>query len=167
VTAIEPAHGTPSGLVADVAAAPTALSGVSLTAGEADATRTYAPPTHGWPARLYIFLGSVGSVFTGFAAFAAAAGWFDTAPYGGRVKVAVGLALSAVVQRLVARAVRRFSRWGWYAAMLSLAASVVTGVPLELDVGKWVASGIFIVLELLWMRYFWRRRADFGIDFGS
>lgn len=164
MTTIEATHGTQSDLGPDVAAVPAALSGVPLTAGEADATRTYAPPMHGWPARLYIFLGRAGSLFTGFAAVAAALGWFDTAPYGGPVKVAAVLAVTAVVQLTVANAVRRFSHWGWYAAMLSLGATVVTSIPLELDPGSWVAAGIYIVLELLWMRYFWRRRADFGID---
>lgn len=160
---MDPTLATRSGLLPGAAAAPMALSGVPLTAGEADPARTYAPPKHGWPASLYIFLCNAGAVFSGFAALAAALGWFDTAPYGGRLRVTAGLAVSAVVGLAVARGVRRFSRWGWCAAMLSLVMGIVTGIPLELDAREWFGSSFVLVPELLWLRYFWRRRADFGI----
>ena len=42
----------------------------------------------------------------------------------------------------------------------------LTTIPLNVDAGDWISAVFSIGINLLWMSYFWRRRADFGIDIG-
>jgi hypothetical protein len=74
----------------------------------------------------------------------------------------------AVLHWRLAGEVRRFTSWGWYGAMIELAALVMFKVVSGIDEGFGPAVGLVMsVMELAWMWYFWNRRAQFDIDLGS
>jgi hypothetical protein len=74
----------------------------------------------------------------------------------------------AVLQWRLAGEVRRFSRWGWYGAMAELTLAALTQL-------FWVfllreLAFLFVALliaDMFFLRYFWKRRVDFGIDRGG
>lgn len=73
-----------------------------------------------------------------------------------------------VLQWRLAGEVRRFSRWGWYGAMAELGAATVTKLGLALFAPfavPWTLPAV--AANLAWMRYFWKRRADFDVDLGG
>ena len=48
--------------------------------------------------------------------------------------------------------------------MAELGVAALTALPRSLDAGDWVSSIVTVGVDVLWMRYFWRRRAGFDID---
>jgi hypothetical protein len=75
--------------------------------------------------------------------------------------VLAAVAVSALHWRLGGK-VRRFSPFGWYGAMLELAGATAA------KVGLFGIGGLLMcVIEVLWMRYFWNRRARFGVHLGG
>jgi hypothetical protein len=66
----------------------------------------------------------------------------------------------------LAAAVRSFSSRGFYGAMLQLA--IFAGAKVVALAGEGIIAGLILsVFEFAWMWYFWKRRAQFGIDFRS
>lgn len=83
-------------------------------------------------------------------------------------RYAIASGVWPVLQWRLAGEVRRFSRWGWYGAMAELAAAAalkVFWVMVVPELAPWFLALLAIEAGLL--RYFWNRRADFGIDFAS
>lgn len=70
-------------------------------------------------------------------------------------------AVSVVHWRLGGK-VGQFSRFGWYGAMFELAGATAA------KVGLFGIGGLLMsVFELLWMGYFWNRRAQFDVLLGG
>jgi hypothetical protein len=151
--------------------APTALA---ITAGDLPASGEEAAREHDWPATLFIFLGHLTSWGLGLAAVGtllmmmlAENGW-PREPLG----VAAGLALAAALaagsflQRHLAESVKNFTRWGWYGAMGELAFATLAKVNVLVGdpAGEGVGAVFGIAIDLLWMKYFWERRADYDVD---
>lgn len=153
---------------------PSQSAWLPLTAGDQAALTRQAAPEHGWPASIFIFLSNL-------TAFGLAAGALGTAiallvalfsgewPFAGFMVLATaGLALGAVVQRGLAQHVKNFSRWGWYGAMAELAFVTLSKVNVLITEPEAAAGAVVgIVVDLLWMGYFWNHRADFDVDIGS
>ncbi|HST62800.1 MAG TPA: hypothetical protein VLK84_29105 [Longimicrobium sp.] len=146
-------------------------AGLALTAGDVAMGRVDAAPEHGWPASLFIFLANL-SAF-GLGAGAAIAGVVLVSMlFGGDLEMAglaglaaVGLGIGSYVQRSLADHLSHFSRWGWWGAMAELVAVTLTKVAaLVADPASVVGTGIGIAIDVMWLRYFWERRADFDID---
>lgn len=142
-----------------------------LTAGEAARGQEIAPPEHGWPASWFIFLSNLAAFGLGLGAaglsvatvVAVVAGSWGSA--GMALLAALGCALGCVVQRSLATHVTNFTRWGWYGAMAELALATLTKVSAIVENPSTVGgAGVGIIIDLLWMHYFWERRADFDID---
>ncbi|HYW13947.1 MAG TPA: hypothetical protein VE871_18430 [Longimicrobium sp.] len=143
---------------------PSPSAGLSLTAGD-DAGYADANREHDWPGTLFIFLANLTAWFCVIGAGVAAAGLVvDGLPMDGKPWLAVPFLVAAVFQRVLAKGVSQFTRWGWMGAMAELAVAALTELPRSLDVGDWVSSLITVGINVLWMSYFWRRRADFDID---
>ncbi|HEX6040216.1 hypothetical protein [Longimicrobium sp.] len=141
-----------------------------LTAGDRQLAGE-AAPEHNWPASLFIFLTNltaigcgIGAVVVGFVAVALMweGEWMQA---GGAGLMAAGLALGCVVQRSLATNIRHFTRWGWYGAMAELALLTLSKVDMLLTEPAALAVAIIgIGIDLVWMAYFWERRADFDVD---
>ncbi|HEU0300243.1 MAG TPA: hypothetical protein VFR37_12330 [Longimicrobium sp.] len=69
----------------------------------------------------------------------------------------------AAFQWRLAGAVEHSSRWGWYGAMAELTAAAAAKVWLIAD-GNVVGGVIGLVIDLLWMRFFWNYREQFDVD---
>lgn len=143
---------------------PPPSAGLSLTAGDA-ADYAGANREHDWPGTLFIFLANLTAWFCVLGAIVAAAGLFvDGMPMEGELWMPPMFILAAVLQRALAKGVGRFTRWAWMGAMAELGLAALTELPTSLDIGDWVSSIITVGINVLWMSYFWRRRADFDID---
>lgn len=143
---------------------PPPSAGLSLTAGDA-AGYTDSNLEHDFPGRLFVFLTNLTAVgFAIGAVVATGALGFDELGLESELWMAPVLALAAVLQRALARGVGRFTRWGWIGAMAELGLAGLTSIPLNLDAGDWISAFFGIAINVLWMSYFWRRRADFDID---
>ncbi|HST62799.1 MAG TPA: hypothetical protein VLK84_29100 [Longimicrobium sp.] len=143
---------------------PISSAGLSLTAGDA-AGYADANREHDWPGSLFIFLANLTALLCVIGAGVALAGLVvDGLPMDGKPWLAVLFVVAAVFQRVLATGVRRFTRWGWMGAMAELGVAALTELPTSLDIGDWVSSIITVGINVLWMSYFWRRRADFDID---
>jgi hypothetical protein len=152
---------------------PAPANWLPLTAGDQVALTREAVAEHGWPASIFIFLsyltavglgvGAAGAALTGIVALVSA-DW----PFAGFLLLATaGLSLGVVLQYSLAQHVRHFSRWGWYGVMVELACITLAKVNLLLTEPDAAAGGMAgIVIVLLWMAYFWKRRADFDVDVG-
>lgn len=152
---------------------PPPAAGLSLTMDDQELTRE-AAPKHGWPGSLFVLVSNLLAIVGGLAAVWAglvalmilASGEADV---GGRAAlVALSLALGCVLQRALATHVGRFSRWGWYGAMAELGFLALTkanAIVAEPDAAAGAIVGI--VIDLLWMGYFWKHRADFDVDIGA
>ncbi len=146
-------------------------AGLALTAGDVAVGRADAAPEHGWPGSLFIFLANLSAFGLGAGAAIATVALVSLL-FGGDLEMAglaglaaVGLGVGSYVQRTLADHLSHFSRWGWWGAMAELAAVTLTKVAaLFTDPASIGGTGIGIVIDLLWMRYFWERRADFDID---
>jgi hypothetical protein len=120
---------------------------------------------HEWPGSLFYILSYVAAV--GLAAGAVgclAWGVFTAEP--GLAALGLLLGIGGGVQWRLATEVQNFSRWGWYGAMVELAAAAATKV-WSMAEGN-VAGRLFgLVIDLLWMSYFWERRDQFDVDLGG
>ncbi|HYR06924.1 MAG TPA: hypothetical protein VEQ60_04130 [Longimicrobium sp.] len=118
---------------------------------------------HEWPGRLFILL-------SGGAALGMAAVALLTAVWGlnGDANLALGAGggVMAVLQWRLTKEVSRFSRWGWYGAMVELGAATAAKVWTMAE-GNLVGGAIGLCIDVMWMRYFWKRRAQFDIDLGG
>jgi hypothetical protein len=142
-----------------------------LTAGDVARVRDTDAPEHGGPGQWFIFLGrlvaigcAIGAVGSTVALVVALlAGEFQKA--GWAALMVAGLALGSLVQSTLARHVEHFSRLGWWGAMAELSLATLSKVNVMVTKpDAFVGPLIGIVIDLLWMGYFWNRRADFGID---
>jgi hypothetical protein len=137
----------------------------ALTMGD---TAVSGPRQHGWPARLFIALNyltagalGIGAVlFTGVSLrYGLEPGWWARL---------VGVGVWSVLHWRLASEVSRFSRWGWYGAMAGIAAAVAANVGLGLYVPVVGEGGlVMLALNVAWIRYFWKRRADYDVDLGG
>jgi hypothetical protein len=116
---------------------------------------------HEWPGNLFVVLSYV--VAVGLAASAVGSvGW---SIFTGDLDVAgwaVAAGVGSVLQWRLAGAVEHFSRWGWYGAMAELSVAAAAKV-WAIAEGNWGAV-VGLVLDLLWMSYFWERRGHFDVD---
>lgn len=129
---------------------------------------------HNWPASLFIFLMNLTALGLGAGAAGSALVALGTLmagewELGGLLALlTVGLVLGCVVQRGLSRHVKHFSRWGWYGAMVELGLMMLSNVSMMISEPSSIAGGAFAIgINLLWMAYFWERRADFDVDLGS
>ena len=149
---------------------PPHASWLPLTAGDADLGRDMAAPEHEWPGSLFIFLTKATSVFMGFGAVCGVLGLVYALVMGQpeimglAALAAVGFSIGCVVQGTLAKHVEHFTRWGWWGAMAELSLATLAKVGTIVESGSFVGPVIGIVIDLLWMNYFWSRRADFDID---
>lgn len=118
--------------------------------------------THQWPANLFIVLSYVAAVGLAVGAVGSA-GWAILSGDMDKLGWAVGAGLGAVLQWRLAGEVEHFTRWGWYGAMAELAAAVAAKA-WSIAEGNWVGGAIGLVLDLLWMSYFWESRDQFDVD---
>lgn len=138
----------------------------ALMVGE---TAASAPRRHDWPGRLFLRIGyaiaamcPVGIVVLGcFAAFGMetiAEVW----------KPMAAMAVGGVLEWRLCREVSRFSRWGWIGAMAGLGGTALLKVGAAVMNPVGIPSALTVLaVNGAWMRYFWRRRADFDIDLGG
>lgn len=130
----------------------------ALVVGErADVSRE-----HGWPASIFYVLSYLAAVGLG----AGALGCVATGVFTANPKLAgVGLllALGSAVQWRLATEVEHFSHWGWYGAMVELAAASLAKV-WAMAQGNVVGGAIGLAIDLLWMSYFWEHRDQFDVD---
>jgi hypothetical protein len=117
---------------------------------------------HEWPGWLFFVLAYVMAV--GLAAGAVGSvGWAAVSGSMEPVGWAVGAGLGAVLQWRLAKAVQHFSRWGWIGAMaeLGIAAAAKLSTLISGDFGGAVFG---LVIDVMWMNYFWENREQFDID---
>jgi hypothetical protein len=143
-----------------------------LTAGDVGKAvdQSGKEPEHEWPASVFMFitnltaiglaLGAVGCVIG--VVVALAGGELGAAGLAGGL--AVALALGSVIQLTLAKHVKNFSRWGWFGAMVELGIATLTKVASYVSEPANIGMLMMIGLDVLWMRYFWNRREDFGVD---
>jgi hypothetical protein len=128
-----------------------------------------APRRHGWPGQLFVA-----------ASYLSVLGLGCSLVYAGVLiaenphvwpKVWQRMLISgafAVLQLRLAGEVRRFSRWGWFGAMAELGLATAGKLAVSLLSPFTVPCTLpMVAVNLLWMHYFWKRRADFDIDGNS
>lgn len=120
---------------------------------------------HQWPGNLFIILSYITAVCVAGSAVGGL-GWGLYTGTGWLLGAAAGGALWSVVQWRLAGEVKNFSHWGWYGAMLELAAASLAKV-WSMAEGNVVGGIIGLVIDLLWMQYFWERREQFDVDLGG
>jgi hypothetical protein len=119
--------------------------------------------THEWPGTMFVILSYVAAV--GLAASAVGSvGWGLFTGDAGLGGWAVGAGVWSVLQWKLARAVQNFSRWGWYGAMAELGAAAAAKVWTFASTGEVVGPAIGLVIDALWIGYFWERREQFDVD---
>lgn len=119
--------------------------------------------THEWPGSMFIILSYVAAV--GLAASAVGSvGWGLFSGEPDLSLWAVGAGAWSVLQWRLATAVQRFSRWGWYGAMAELGAAAAAKVWTIASTGEVVGPAIGLVIDALWIGYFWERREQFDVD---
>jgi predicted benzoate:H+ symporter BenE len=117
---------------------------------------------HRWPGKWFYGLSYVMSVCLGVGAVGFAMGSVvNLQPV--MAGFALLLGLGSAVQWRLATEVQHFSRWGWYGVMVELSVASAANV--------WAMEGgdsiVGVAINLLWMRYFWKRRDQFDIDLGG
>jgi hypothetical protein len=120
---------------------------------------------HEWPGSFFYVLSYIAAVGLG----AGALGCVVFGAFTGKLgMIGTGLALGvgAAVQWRLAKEVEHFSRWGWYGAMVELAAASVAKLWTMVQ-GNPVGGAIGLGIDLMWMRYFWEHREQFDIDLGG
>jgi hypothetical protein len=142
-----------------------------LTAADVAGVQGAERPEHEWPGSLFVFLGNL--VAFGMGLGAAGSGLLaiafllmgDWGPAGLAALAVVGLAVGSALQRTLANHVDHFTRWGWYGVMAELALVILAKVQtIATEPTYFMGPLIGIILDLLWMGYFWERRADFDVD---
>ncbi len=124
-----------------------------------------APAVHAWPGKLFVALSRMIAAGLGiFACVAIPSGLFMLEPM--TVALGVGTGVWCLVQRRLTTGVRHFTRWGWYGAMMEVGV-VTAGKLWALATGSASGIGISLLLDVVWLRYFWRRRAEFDVDLGG
>lgn len=143
-----------------------------MTAQAADArpAADAGAPRHGWPGVLYyamLYTAAVGGLV-----YAAVEPWTADSTRDALTGAAGGV-LFAAMSAGAGWSVHRFKPWGWYIAMLLLTgwlledartrlADVLSAAPGEVGWSVVPFAGK-LLLHLLWIVYFWRRRGDFDI----
>lgn len=170
MTTTEATLGRPLDLPAFSGTQPAPAPWLPLTAGDAEHGREARTPEHGRPAKLFMLFTNLTVVASVFGAVGCAVG-VVLGLVEGNLKLAaltaaagVGLGVVALVQRTLARHVEHFSRWGWWGAVAQLTIGAATNA--SFLVGNSSGGLVSTVVNLLLLRYFWRRRADFGVDIG-
>jgi hypothetical protein len=139
---------------------------LAITAGDSATIHT-RPREHAWPADLYILLANLSGLglAVGAVAMGAAIAVDLALPSVFPIGTVLMMALGSVIQFSLANHLKHFSRWGWYGAMAELAFLTLSKVAtIVTEPGAMIGAGIGIAIDVLWMRYFWNRRADFDID---
>lgn len=132
-----------------------------LVVGEA----AEVPRTHEWPGALFIILSYVFSV--GLAASAVGSvGWAVYTGNPGLGVWGVGAGVWSALQWRLAKAVEKSSRWGWYGAMGELSLAAAAKVWTFLSTGEVAGPAIGLLIDALWIGYFWERREQFDVDAG-
>lgn len=117
---------------------------------------------HEWPGNLFVILSYVAAV--GLAASAVGSvGWTFISGDPDVAGWAVGAGVWSVLQWRLAGEVEHFSRWGWYGAMAELTGAAAVKVWAVVE-GNWLGVAVGLVMDLLWMNYFWERREQFDVD---
>lgn len=130
----------------------------SVVVGDAPAVER----KHEWPGSLFVMLSYVAAV--GLAGSAVgSAGWAAFTGQPGPAGWAVVAGAGAVLQWRLARAVESFSRWGWFGAMAELGAAAAAKV-WALFTGGVAGAAVGLVIDALWIGYFWDRRRQFDVD---
>jgi hypothetical protein len=117
---------------------------------------------HGWPGTLFYRLAYVMAV--GMAAGAVGSvGWAAISGSTKPLLWAVAGVVGAVLEWRLAKEVEHFSRWGWIGAMaaLGLGAAAKLSTFFSGDFGGVVFG---LVIDVMWMKYFWENREQFDID---
>lgn len=141
-----------------------------LTAADVAVDREERQPEHAWPGSLFIFLANLMAFGMGLGAVGASIGAVVSLFQGEWVRAglvaaaAVGLGLGSFVQRTLGKHLSGFTRWGWYGAMGELGVAALAKVNAMVMTGDLGGPLFGLVIDVLWMRYFWNRREDFGID---
>ncbi|HEX2079168.1 MAG TPA: hypothetical protein VHG08_15695 [Longimicrobium sp.] len=123
------------------------------------------PWDNDWPGGVFVFLSYAIAAGLGLGAFVsagAAALGLGRPPLEMLGQAAV-LGAGAAFQWRLAGAVEHCSRWGWYGAMAELTAAAAAKVWLIAD-GNVAWGVIGLVIDLLWMRFFWNYREQFDVD---
>ena len=118
---------------------------------------------HEWPGSLFFVLSYIAAVGLGAGALGCAVFGLFMGEFW-MLGLAPVLGVGAAVQWRLAREVEHFSRWGWYGAMVELAAAAVAKL-WGMANGNVVGGAIGLGIDLMWMRYFWENRGQFDIDF--
>jgi hypothetical protein len=126
-----------------------------------------ATPRHGIRGTLFIAFSYMMAVSSGVAFTVST---YIAASYG--VLADAGQALAAgvwaVLQWRLAGEVRRFSRWGWYGAMAELSVAVVSMLFWAFALRELAYFFLSVlIVDVLLLRYFWTRRAQFDVSVGG
>lgn len=154
----------------------TTVEGAPAAAGLDAGIRESLPPVmvgdaaqvtreHEWPGSIFFVLSYIVAVGLGAGAVGCAA-WAVFTLNPATAGLALVLGAGAAVQGRLAREVEHFSRWGWYGAMVELAAASIAKL-WSIAQGNVVGGVIGLVIDLLWMSYFWERRDQYDVDLGG
>ena len=126
------------------------------------------PVENQWPGGLFVFLSYLAAVGLGLGACmsAGAAAFGLGRPPLEMLGQAAIMGAGAVFQWWLATEVDHASRWGWYGAMVELTAASAAKVWMMAE-GNVVGGLIGLIIDLLWMSYFWERRDQFDVDLGG
>jgi hypothetical protein len=138
---------------------------------ELEAHRALLPRTHGWPGKLFIGLSYVGAAFMALGALLMLAVMLSdierlARDLGTFVLLVLGFAFFIALPILVARGVSRFANWSWWVTMIMLSLGIL-GILVSFfdppaDEPSGLAGLLLLPLYVIWIRYFWVRRADFS-----
>lgn len=125
-------------------------------------------PEHAWPATLFYTLSYLVAAGLGLGACVSA----GAAVLGlGRPPVemlgqAAVMGAGAAFQWWLAKEVQDFTRWGWYGAMVELAAAAAAKLWAIAD-GNPVGGAIGLGIDLMWIDHFWKNRGQYDVDLGG
>lgn len=160
---------------------PTPRSSESAQAQSAPATPQPTPaapvmpittPVHEWQGKLYIGITYLGAAFAAFGLLLML--FFAVTETGAQVRVSEVVIVMLVFSLLIglpfaiARGVSQFKNWSWYTTMAVIPISTIGYLADAFSSsgteGPAQAIAVIItMLSMVWLRYFWDRRADFGV----